>query len=80
MVPESFLATFLLWVIGEGERSLREVSVVKGDYPRYHGRWHWVNRSIIDIGGQVLVVSQFTLYADVRRGVAPASPTPHHPQ
>jgi D-Tyr-tRNA(Tyr) deacylase len=65
---------------GEGERSLRKVSVVKGDYAWCYGRWHLVNRSVIEIGGQVLVVSQLTLYADVRRGVAPASPTPHHPQ
>ena len=31
-----------------------------------------MNRSLLDIGGQVLVVSQFTLYADMRRG-RPAS-------
>jgi len=31
-----------------------------------------MNRSILGIGGQVLVVSQFTLYADVRRGRRPS--------
>ncbi len=31
-----------------------------------------MNRSIVDVGGSVLVVSQFTLLADVRRGRRPA--------
>jgi D-tyrosyl-tRNA(Tyr) deacylase len=29
------------------------------------------NRSLLDIGGEALVVSQFTLYADTRRGRRP---------
>jgi D-tyrosyl-tRNA(Tyr) deacylase len=31
-----------------------------------------MNRSVLDVGGEVLVVSQFTLYGDVRGGRRPA--------
>ena len=40
MVPESFPATFLLWMIAEGERSVRKVGVVKGDQAGYDGDSH----------------------------------------
>ncbi len=38
-------------------------------FPDDEGRF---NRSALDIGGAVLVVSQFTLYADTRRGRRPS--------
>ena len=40
-----------------------------------------MNRSVHDVGGSVLVVSQFTLYGDVRRGKRPwfaAAAAPEH--
>ena len=38
-------------------------------FPDAEGRF---NRSVIDVGGALLAVSQFTLYADVRRGRRPS--------
>jgi D-tyrosyl-tRNA(Tyr) deacylase len=31
-----------------------------------------MNRSLVDVGGQAIVVSQFTLYADTRKGRRPS--------
>lgn len=36
------------------------------------GEGRGLDRSVVDVGGAVLVVSQFTLYGDVRRGRRPA--------
>ena len=38
-------------------------------FPDEQGRF---NRSVVDVAGEVLVVSQFTLYADTRRGRRPS--------
>lgn len=38
-------------------------------FPDDDGRF---NRSVLDISGEVLIVSQFTLYADTRRGRRPS--------
>jgi D-tyrosyl-tRNA(Tyr) deacylase len=42
-----------------------------------------MNRSVIDVAGAILVVSQFTLYGDVRRGRRPSfteAASPEHAQ
>ena len=45
-------------------RRICELRIFKDDEGR-------TNRSLLDVDGEVLVVSQFTLYADIRRGRRP---------
>lgn len=52
-----------------GSRYLAEKIAHLRVFPDDEGR---MNRSLLDIGGEALVVSQFTLYADTRRGRRPS--------
>ena len=45
-------------------------------FPDDEGR---MNRSVLDVGGGVLSVSQFTLYGDVRKGTRPSFVGAGHP-
>ncbi len=45
-------------------------------FPDDDGR---MNLSVVDAGGELLLVSQFTLYGDVRKGRRPAFTTALHP-
>jgi D-tyrosyl-tRNA(Tyr) deacylase len=38
-----------------------------------------INRSVLDVGGEAIVVSQFTLYADTRKGRRPSFTDAAHP-
>ena len=45
---------------------LRDIRIFEGDAGRH------MDRSVADVGGSVLVISQFTLYGDVRKGRRPS--------
>ena len=51
-------------VADELARKTAELRIFRDDEGR-------TNRSLLDVGGEALVVSQFTLYADTRRGRRP---------
>ena len=50
------------YVVGK----IREIRIFEGEGGRN------MDRSVADVGGSVLVVSQFTLYGDIRKGRRPA--------
>lgn len=54
--------------IGDADTTVRKISELRV-FPDVEGQ---MNRSISDAGGSILVVSQFTLLADVRRGRRPS--------
>ena len=66
---------FLLLVgfaAGDGENQIRWMAdkiVGLRVFPDDEGR---MNRDLLDVGGALLVVSQFTLYADARKGRRPS--------
>jgi D-tyrosyl-tRNA(Tyr) deacylase len=45
---------------------LRDIRIFEGDAGRH------MDRSVADVGGSVLVISQFTLFGDVRKGRRPS--------
>jgi D-tyrosyl-tRNA(Tyr) deacylase len=45
---------------------IREIRVFAGDAGRH------MDRSVVDVGGSLLIISQFTLYGDIRKGRRPA--------
>jgi len=73
--PVGTIGTGLLVLLGVGPADDERVGAALARritelriFPDHEGR---TNRSLIDIGGDVLVVSQFTLFADTRRGRRP---------
>ena len=57
---------------GDGEEEARYLSEKVLDLRIFPDDKHSMNRSIREAGGQVLLVSQFTLYGDARKGRRPS--------
>jgi D-tyrosyl-tRNA(Tyr) deacylase len=66
----------LLALVGVGHRDDRAVAVALADKTVdlriFRDEAGKTNRSLLDIGGSVLAISQFTLYADTRKGRRPS--------
>lgn len=54
--------------VGDVEAAVAKISGLR-IFNDEHGK---MNRSVADVGGQILLVSQFTLYGDMRRGRRPS--------
>ena len=57
---------------GDGEAEARKMAQKVANLRIFEDEEGKFNRSLLDVGGGVLVVSQFTLYADARKGRRPS--------
>ncbi len=57
---------------GDGEAQVRHLAEKVLDLRVFPDEKHHMNRSIRDAGGEILLVSQFTLYGDCRKGCRPS--------
>jgi D-tyrosyl-tRNA(Tyr) deacylase len=56
----------------DGEAEARYLSEKIANLRIFEDREGKINRSVLDVGGEAIVVSQFTLYADTRKGRRPS--------
>ena len=56
----------------DGERQAQQMVEKIANLRIFEDETGKINRSILDIGGEAIVVSQFTLYADTRKGRRPS--------
>lgn len=57
---------------GDGEEQARYLAEKVANLRIFADEAGKVNRSLLDVGGEAIVVSQFTLYADTRKGRRPS--------
>jgi D-tyrosyl-tRNA(Tyr) deacylase len=57
---------------GDGEEQARYLAEKAANLRIFEDQAGKFNRSLLDVGGQAIVVSQFTLYADTRKGRRPS--------
>jgi D-tyrosyl-tRNA(Tyr) deacylase len=74
------LVVFLGVAAGDGPADIDYITSKVGEvrvFPDDEGR---MNRSVLDVGGALLVISQFTLLGDVRKGRRPAFDAAERPE
>ena len=57
---------------GDGEEQARFLASKIANLRIFEDEGGKINRSLLDVGGEAVVVSQFTLYADTRKGRRPS--------
>jgi D-tyrosyl-tRNA(Tyr) deacylase len=57
---------------GDGEEQVHILSEKVANLRIFEDELGKMNRSLLDVGGEAIVVSQFTLYADTRKGRRPS--------
>lgn len=57
---------------GDGEKQACTLSEKIANLRIFEDEQGKMNRTLLDVGGQAIVVSQFTLYADTRKGRRPS--------
>jgi len=69
---EDGLVVFLGVRRGDGESEVRYMAEKILDLRVFPDEKHPINRSLRDRGGEILLISQFTLYGDARKGRRPS--------